>query len=67
MEQQMGTSSALPRCENSPMEGCGIESNDHQEKSRMKGNLHVRFGIGGGGGDSIADHNESEYFIRYRT
>ncbi len=25
----------------------------------MKGNFHVRFGIGGGGGDSTADHNES--------
>ena len=25
----------------------------------MKGNFHVQFGIGGGGGDSIADHTKA--------
>src|SRR5260370_32350409 len=33
-------------------------SHDHTLKSWMKGNFHVQFGIGGGGGDFIADHTE---------
>jgi hypothetical protein len=33
-------------------------SNDHTLKSWMKGTFHVQFGIGGGGGDFIADHTK---------
>ena len=30
----------------------------------MKGNVHVQFGIGGGGGDLIADHTKVGIGIR---
>src|SRR5258708_35878280 len=31
-------------------------SNDHTLRSRVKGNFHARFWIGGGGGNPSADH-----------
>src|SRR6266446_3579715 len=34
-------------------------SNDHTLKSRVKGNFHARFGIGGGEGDLSADHTKN--------
>ncbi len=34
-------------------------SNDHTLKSRVKGNFHARFGIGGGEGDLSADHTKT--------
>src|SRR6266566_9298763 len=34
-------------------------THDHTLKSRVKGNFHARFGIGGGESDLSADHSES--------
>jgi hypothetical protein len=34
----------------------GINHNDHTQKSRVKGDFHARFGIGGGEGNLSADH-----------
>jgi len=35
-------------------------THDHTLKSRVKGNFHARFGIGGGEDDLIADHTNVE-------
>src|SRR5260370_13376203 len=37
-------------------------SNDHTLRSRVKGNFHARFSIGGGGSNPFADHTKERSF-----
>src|SRR6266705_6001654 len=37
-------------------------SNDHTLRSRVKGNFHARFWIGGGGSNPFADHTKERHF-----
>src|SRR5260370_15939185 len=39
---------------------------DHTLKSGMKGNFHVPFGIGGGGGKPVPDHTGTFFIFCFR-
>ncbi|HLQ28309.1 MAG TPA: hypothetical protein VK140_03620 [Ktedonobacteraceae bacterium] len=56
----MATMRKPPRIERESLNTKRLVSitDDHTLRSRVLGNSHARFWIGGGGGDPVADHTE---------